>query len=806
VAAWVAVVVVLSLTSQPIVAAGAFAGLTVLAVRRRMFRLLALSLVVGVGMVAAVPGVQLVDGSFSFIYAEGTWQRPEGAAHIALALVGLLRVPAQVLASALLLLVPAERLLAGAARLSPRAALLGGLAARAQPLLARDLRLVRDDLASRGLRVGKGAPIAERARATVAVWEAMLSGVLDRAFTTAAALETRGYGSTRPTTAPFTDPELTDGRVQAPLLDALLTLVALGSVVLVLAQRASGAIAPPAFQAIGAVPEPITAGVVALGAALAALGLLPAVMSARSAAPTKHTPAARHSVAGERRPDDRSTVSVALRDVTMRYPGAVSLALDVAAIDLRPGELVIVAGLSGSGKSTLLDVISGVAPRASGGTRSGEVRLGDHVARQGVGRGVAAVFQDPESQILVGHVAEEVAFGLRHTGVHIREIERRVRAALEQLGVLHLARRDCATLSGGELQRVLLAAAIALEPAVLVLDEPTSQIDATSERRFWDAVDLIRADRGVAVLAAEHRLEHVLVRCDRVLVFDRGRIVAQTTPAALHTVAPELLTNAYAGLVPNLIAREQAPRLTLHIDRVEVGDGQAARAAVVRSMGVAIPPRGIVTLEGANGTGKSTLLRAIRGLHPIQGSVLVDGVDRGELGASTRQIAYLAQHAGALMSGHTVLAGAQEACHRLGLDAGPARAALIAAGLGDRYGAHPSELSVGERQRLVLIAATAHRPPIWLLDEPTRGMDAHARRWVACHVLAHAATGGVVLVATHDSAFAAAIATHRLRLDLRAGPTLLAVRRDAAGRPLELDRDDTSHASSASVALPGSVT
>ncbi|MCW2923438.1 MAG: transporter related protein, partial [Thermoleophilia bacterium] len=339
---------------------------------------------------------------------------------------------------------------------------------------------------------------------------------------------------------------------------------------------------------------------------------------------------------------------------------------------------------------------------------------------------------------------------------------------------------------GGELQRVLLAAAIALEPALLVLDEPTSQVDATSEARFWDAVDGVRRDLGIAVLVAEHRLEHLLTRADRVVVVHGGRIVADVPPAHLAQAAPGLLVDAYAGLVPAPVDRGARPRLAFAFDRVVVGAPRDVGArTLLRGVEVALPPRSIVTLEGPNGTGKSTIMRSIRGLHDAPGRVLVDGVVRGDVGASARQVAFLSQGAGALLPGRTVRHALEETPRRLGLDPAPAHAALAAAGLADRLDAHPSELSVGERQRLALVVATSHRPPVWLLDEPTRGMDSAARRWVACHVLAHAAAGGVVLVATHDPALAAAIATHRLRLDLRTGPSLVAVARDSGGHVVD---------------------
>ncbi len=780
-AGWVAILVALNITGHPLIAGATFVGLAVLALRQGMLRLVVLSLVIGAGLLLVVPGVAMVDGSFTVGYA-ASLVTPEGSDWL-WALCAVLRIPAQVLAAALLVLVPARLLLAGAGRLSPNTALLAGLAARLRPLLGRDVRLVRDELASRGLRIGRGTPIAERARGVAALWEAIVSGLLDRAFQTAAALETRGYGVAPPTIDAFGHPELQDGVRRDRAIDRLVIVASVALVVGTIWARAAGQLAPPAMHALGdasAAPNAVAGLLAALGGAI---GLLP-LQSRRS--PTTTTSATDTSRAAA-----RATQPIELRvaNASMTYPATEAASLQNVSLVVAPGELVVVTGASGSGKSTLLDVVTGVAPRATGGVRRGEVRLGAHVlgaTRRVSDARVAAVFQDPEAHVLVGQVSEEVAFGLRHAGIPIAEIERRVLHALTQLDVRHLARRDCATLSGGELQRVLLAAALVLEPAVLVLDEPTSQVDAASERRFWDAVDDARRTRGIGVLAAEHRLDHVLTRADRIVVFDGGRIVADASAASIDDVAPQLRVDAYAGLAPAPIAPGAPTRLAVRIDRLDActddGADATARHTLLRGLALAAPAGAIITLEGPNGTGKSTLLRAIRGLHDDRAQVLVDGRARGGVGGSVRAIAFLSQGAGAMLPGRTVRHAIEDTCRRLDIDVAAAHLAIRAAALADRLDAHPSELSVGERQRLALVAATAHRPPVWLLDEPTRGMDAIARRWVAQHVLAHAAAGGIALVATHDPALAAAVATHRLRLDLRTGPTLLPVPRDAHGQ------------------------
>ncbi len=774
-AAFVAVLVALNVTADPIVCASAFVALATLAIASGHRRLVVLAVLVGCGLALVIPGVSIADGSFRLAFVDAGL--PDGRAQWAATLGVALRVPAQVLAAVFLLLVPARLLLAGAARASPRTALLGALAARMQPLLGRDVAQLRDTLESRGLRIGRGAPIGERANAIRALWEGAVAGLLDRAFVTAAALDARGWGVATPMSDELHDPRLRDGPSRDRAVDAVMIACACATVALVVALHARGLLQSPGIGLVVHGDVAPTMGAMSVAALLATLALLP--IARRRDERASSGPGVANGMARSSGVVD----SLVVAHASMQYPHASKLALEHASLVVAPGELVVLTGPSGGGKSTLLDVVSGVAPRTTGGVRSGEVRLGSHVLgvhrAHGEPQRVAAVFQLPEAQVLVGMVAEEVAFGPRYAGLARGEVERRVVESLELMGALHLARRDCSTLSGGELQRVLLAAALALDPAVLVLDEPTSQLDHAGEQRFWSVVDRVRRERRVAVLVAEHRLDALLVRADAIVQVEHGLVGERVSPAASGGVIDGMVSDPYRGLVPAPpIPNAAIARLAIRCDRLEAGD-----RTLLRSLAVSLPPGSIVTLEGPNGTGKSTLLRAIRGLHPgVQ--VHVDGVPCDGVGASARLLAWQAQGAGAMLPGRSVFAAASETSLRVGLGDAHVAEALAAAGLADRADAHPTELSVGERQRLALIASTAHRPAVWLIDEPTRGMDAAARRWVAQYVLAHAASGGVVVIATHDAQLAAAVATHRLRLDARTGPSLIGVER-SHGTPIE---------------------
>jgi energy-coupling factor transport system ATP-binding protein len=769
--AWLAVLVVLNLTTQPLVAAAAFAGLAVLSwTTPGCRRLLLVAAAIGVGMCVAIPGVGMADGSLRLAFSSGTWVRPHGGEQWIAALATTLRVPAQVLAVALIARVPASLLLGAVARISNRGALLAALAARLGPLLRRDVILVREEMAARGVRLDRGAGLGARLRGAATMWDALVTGIFDRAFVTAAALRTRGYGAVaRPTTEPLDDPALRTDAVPARAISIAVGACALAAVLVAVIARHTGELNAPTFAIFGGATEPSTPSALLLAALIVLVGVLPVI----GRAPRTGVRHAQRSVEGA---TPASVAELVLEGVSVVHVGAAAPAIRDVSLRVAPGELVVIIGASGSGKSTLLDAITGIAPAVTGGERRGVIRLGELVlgtAASTAGR-VGAVFQIPEAQLIVGSVAEEIAFGLRHAGLAIGAIEGRIRGALDTMGIAHLGQRDCATLSGGELQRVLLAAALALRPHVLVLDEPTSQLDAASAGAFWGGVDAARRHHGMSVIVAEHRLQHVLVHADRVLAMIDGRLEPVERDALAH--------DATWGDMHPPRTNYASVRLDVRLQRLTVGS--SVPTSVQRELHVVVPAGAIVTVEGRNGTGKSTLLRTIRGLQPAHGAVRIEGVDRGAVASSVALFGWMSQGIGSYLPGATVLDAACLLGDRLGRDRARATTAVVSAGFADRLDEHPATLSVGERQRLAFIASTSHGAPIWLLDEPTRGMDAGARRWLATHLYEHARHGGVAVVATHDPAFAAAVATHRLLLDAHTGPHLVEVPRDAAGRPL----------------------
>ena len=482
-----------------------------------------------------------------------------------------------------------------------------------------------------------------------------------------------------------------------------------------------------------------------------------------------------------------------------RYPEAGSASLYDIALTIEPGTFTVLAGVSGSGKSTLLRAFSGLVPHFHGGEAFGELTVGGlDVRDHGPGElaGVCGtVFQEPETQVVMGGVHAELELPLEHRGEPAGSVARAVEETALALGVAHLLDRRTDTLSGGELQRVAIAAAMVHEPPLLVLDEPTSQLDPVAGDELVWQLRRLNEDWGTAVVVAEHRLERCLPAADRVIAMVDGRIAcdappgefldwaAAQSPPALATPGARLFSLAGLRPLPASVkeahatlrrsaptpgepdstdgvgvnramrgkrihhsperrgklrsllrgnGRDTQPALVLKEVWHEVEDGPT----ILRGISLRLEPGERVALMGRNGAGKSTMLRVAKGLtEPTRGKVERAG-----------EVALLLQNPGDyLVHGHAVE------------DAGVA--GVAGAGLAGREDANPRDLSGGERQRLALeVVLGGGEPAVVLLDEPTRGMDRIHKDALSERIAQLAEGGAAVMVATHDTEFAASLA------------------------------------------------
>jgi energy-coupling factor transport system ATP-binding protein len=480
---------------------------------------------------------------------------------------------------------------------------------------------------------------------------------------------------------------------------------------------------------------------------------------------------------------------LALERLSYRYPEAPYEALSEASLAIESGEFVVLAGRSGSGKTTLLRAACGLVPHFHGGEIAGRIVVAGLDTREhGPGelaRVVAFVAQDPETQVVSTTVRSELELPLELSGAPAAARARAIEEVALSLAIPELLGRTTDSLSGGELQRVALAAALVGRPSLVLLDEPTSQLDPVAGDELISLLRRLNEQWGTAVVLCEHRLERCLDSADRVVALAGGRIAfdgpaeaylewALGTDPALATPAARLFS--LAGIRPLPVgvkaarrtlakARLDPPRQTAPTAgaparrpvrggdlaliarglRIELDAGEGARE-VLRGVDVELAAGERVALMGRNGAGKSTLLRACAGLlEPSAGRMEIPG-----------GCALLTQNPGDFLIRERV-------GDELPGEAG--RRALADADLEWARARNPADLSGGERQRLALAIALAGRDPagddgaqppaLICLDEPTRGMDRARKEELAGRMRGFSDRGAAVLVATHDVEFAA---------------------------------------------------
>ena len=487
---------------------------------------------------------------------------------------------------------------------------------------------------------------------------------------------------------------------------------------------------------------------------------------------------------------------ISFDQVTFTYPNAAQPALQNVSLQLRDGSFTLVVGESGSGKSTLLRCINGLVPHFSGGQLQGNVRVfgldpiqaGPEVMSQHVG----FVLQDPEAQFVMDMVEDEIAFGLENRALPRQDIRVRIEEVLDLLDLEPLRARKLETLSGGERQRVAIASVLALRPRVLVLDEPTSQLDPKSAEDVLNALVRLNADLGLTIVLSEHRLERVLPFVDTVVALfapTSAQELLSGTPSEVMPhidLAPPLIQLAkalgwqplpmtikegkvFSGRLVKPVLKPATPSDTPFVippllDVRDIDFGYSTQQ-VLRDVSLQVRAGEVLALLGRNGSGKSTLLKCIIGLlKPKRGEVRLDG--KSTAGKSVTQlsqrIGYLPQDPNALLFADTVaeeLAITLRNHHTPALEIQPRiDKALNQLGLAGKASLYPRDLSTGERQRVAFGAITITQPRILLLDEPTRGLDYAAKRQLVRLLNEWRAAGAAIVLVTHDVELAAEIA------------------------------------------------
>ncbi|MEV0445064.1 ATP-binding cassette domain-containing protein [Streptomyces spectabilis] len=514
---------------------------------------------------------------------------------------------------------------------------------------------------------------------------------------------------------------------------------------------------------------------------------------------------------------------IRFEDVSVRYEGTARPTVEDVDLAVPEGELVLVVGPSGVGKSTLLGTVSGLVPHFTGGTLRGRVTVAGRDTRTHKPRELADVVgtvgQDPLAHFVTDTVEDELAYGMESLGLAPDVMRRRVEETLDLLGLADLRDRPITTLSGGQQQRVAIGSVLTPHPKVLVLDEPTSALDPAAAEEVLAVLQRLVHDLGTTVLMAEHRLERVVQYADQVLLLPSpGAAPVLGDPAELMAVSPVyppvVALGRLAGLTPLPLtvrdARRKAAGLRERLDGVTPPERGAAPAApeerdaapagrwwrlgrkgpgepadrgaaatgarvqglavrrgrveALRRVDLTVAPGETIALMGRNGAGKSTLLSTLVGLlPPTAGTVRVGGAapHRTAPRELICRVGLVPQEPRDLLYADTVAAECAAADHDAEAPAGSCRALVAELLPGIADDTHPRDLSEGQRLALALAIVLTARPPLLLLDEPTRGLDYAAKARLVTILRGLAAEGHAIVLATHDVELAAELA-HRV--------------------------------------------
>lgn len=481
-----------------------------------------------------------------------------------------------------------------------------------------------------------------------------------------------------------------------------------------------------------------------------------------------------------------------IQNLSFSYPGANTPALSEVNLSVAPGEYVLLCGKSGSGKTTLLRHLKTVL--APHGLRSGSVTL-DGVPLEQVSPGSQAarigfVMQDPDDQIVTDKVWHELAFGLENLGCDQKAMRLRVAEMASFFGIQDWFHREVSELSGGQKQLVNLASIMAMQPEVLILDEPTSQLDPIAASDFLGTLKKINRELGTTILITEHRMEDVFPAADRVVVMEQGRITAAGEPrevarqlyeadsplfSALPAPVRIFFADQRAGSVPLTVRegrqwlrgffREPPRRVSLppepefpagKVPALEIREGwyryERNGPDVLRGIGFSVPQGSFFAIVGGNGTGKSTTLKAVCGICKLyRGNVRLFGKELKSYrnGLFKGNLAMLPQDPKSLFVKQTLREDLAE------MGSGKISEIARLCQVEHLLDAHPSDLSGGETQRAALAKVLLSEPKLLLLDEPTKGIDSFFKQSFAALLKKLCRGGMTVVMVSHDIEFCA---------------------------------------------------
>nr|WP_290667342.1 energy-coupling factor transporter ATPase [Ardenticatena sp.] len=503
-------------------------------------------------------------------------------------------------------------------------------------------------------------------------------------------------------------------------------------------------------------------------------------------------------------------LAVVLRDLAFAYPplrhnGDPVEVYQGLSVQILPGERIALLGATGVGKTTLAYILAALAPRMTGGTLHGLVHVNGRDVSQtspaDMSADVGLVFQSPDQQLFNMTVADEIAFGLEGLALPPEEIECRIAQTLADVGLQGMEERAPWQLSGGQQKRLAIGVVLAMRPPILVLDEPLSGLDPAGRQTVMALLDRLRSQHGVTIVLIEQHADFVARWADRVLVVADGRLLLDGRPRDVF--AHTALLETHGVPVPHIVALTARLRaegvdvpLCLHVEEaaqalpapryvpdapsnktrtappaIEIEqvsftyERETSPVPALHEVSLRVPQGQFVALVGANGSGKSTLARHLNGLlRPQQGHVRILGHDTRTqtVPVLARMVGYVFQNPDHQIFAPTVREEIAFGVRNLGMSE-PHVSRRVDEAL-HRFGLHvyadapPAVLGYGIRRLVTIAAVWAMRPPIWVLDEPTTGLDARYTALLADHMRRLHAEGHTILLITHDMALVGALA------------------------------------------------
>jgi energy-coupling factor transport system ATP-binding protein len=468
---------------------------------------------------------------------------------------------------------------------------------------------------------------------------------------------------------------------------------------------------------------------------------------------------------------------IELENVSYTYPHTVQKALHQISLSLPKGKCIMVTGPSGAGKTTLCLAAAGILYHEYGGKKEGRVNLeGKDIAGfaglSELAKKIGIVFDDAEAQMIFTTVEEEILSALEHRGLDAREIEERYASIMTTAYLAELQNRSPHNLSGGQKQRVALAATLALGNDILILDEPTSELDEHATTRIVEILHALKT-QGKTILLIEHKFRHFVKMVDILVVMENGKISAAGTPDEVlrNEQMRKIVTADFSDFRAdpahqmNIQKKPQEPVISVRDLSFTYGEIPA-----LGSINLTIGSGEFLAIVGENGSGKTTLVKHFNGLLlPTNGDVFVKGIN-----TKTCSIADLARHVGLVFQNpdHMFFAdtvGEEVAfgLHNMGMtyDTDTINRTLNEVGLLHTKALYPRWLSRGERQRLAIACVIAMRPEILVLDEPTTGLDGNEARLVMDTLKNFQLKGHTVVIITHNHDIADYCADRVIRME-----------------------------------------